>query len=139
MSTCEKPRTFVLLEELDEGIKGEGDGTISWGLCDDEDSSLTKWIGTIIGPPKTVFEGRIYQLVLHCGEKYPKVAPEVKFNTKVNLPFVSATGHIDSRRFHYLLNWTKSCTMKSLLKEIRRLMTERSYQKLKQPPENMEY
>ena len=36
-----------------------------------EDKSFTDWNGTIIGPPNTNFDNRIYFLSIKCGPDYP--------------------------------------------------------------------
>lgn len=110
------PRNFRLLEELERGEKGIGDGTVSYGMDDGDDIYMRSWTGTIIGPRgvrnficshsyfyihmclfkalnhwilQSIHDGRIYQLKLFCDKDYPERPPTVRFHSRINLTCVN--------------------------------------------------
>lgn len=134
------PRSFRLLEELEKGEKGGGPDYCSYGLTDSGDSTLTDWNGTILGPPHSNHENKIYTLAVTCGPNYPEVAPTVKFISKINLPCVDQTnGEIDNQKFAVLANWKRSYTIEHVLVELRKEMATPQNKKLTQPPEGSTY
>jgi len=130
------PRNFRLLEELEKGEKGIGDGSCSYGLDSSDDMMMSNWNGTIIGPGHTVHENRIYSLKIYCGEKYPDEPPVIQFLSRVNLPFVSqVNGVVDRAKLPVLADWNRNKSLETVLVEIRREMASFSNRKLPQPLE----
>ncbi|KAB8072100.1 ubiquitin-conjugating enzyme/RWD-like protein [Aspergillus leporis] len=134
------PRNFRLLEELEKGEKGLGAEACSYGLADGEDMMMSNWNGTILGPPHSVHENRIYSLKIHCGPDYPDNPPDIQFISQVNLPCVDArTGKVDPTKLPCLAQWKRDYTMETILLEMRRYMALPQHKKLPQPPEGQNF
>ncbi|XP_057511999.1 ubiquitin-conjugating enzyme E2 variant 1C [Actinidia eriantha] len=130
------PRNFRLLEELERGEKGIGDGTVSYGMDDGDDIYMRSWTGTIIGPHNSVHEGRIYQLKLFCDKDYPEKPPSVRFHSRINMTCVNhETGAVESKKFGILANWQREYTMEDILTQLKKEMAAPHNRKLVQPPE----
>lgn len=125
-----------MLEELEKGEKGFGPESCSYGLADSDDITMTRWNGTILGPPHSNHENRIYSLSIECGNSYPEEPPKIKFISKINLPCVDPkTGQVSPKDFHTLRDWKRAYTMETLLLDIRKEMALPSNKKLPQPKE----
>ncbi|KAF8395443.1 hypothetical protein HHK36_019389 [Tetracentron sinense] len=139
-----------LLEELERGEKGIGDGTVSYGMDDGDDIYMRSWTGTIIGPHnllvaylqahynsfQSVHEGRIYQLKLFCDKDYPEKPPSVRFHSRINMICVNhETGVVESKKFVMLANWQREYTMEDILTQLKKEMAAPHNRKLVQPPE----
>ncbi|KAL4920220.1 ubiquitin-conjugating enzyme/RWD-like protein [Aspergillus aurantiobrunneus] len=134
------PRNFRLLEELEKGEKGLGAEACSYGLADGEDMMMSNWNGTVLGPPHSVHENRIYSLNIHCGPEYPDSPPTLQFISRVNIPCVDPhSGKVDPAKLPCLAQWKRDYTMETVLIELRRYMALPQHKKLPQPPEGSNF
>jgi len=124
-----------LLEELEK----VSDGTVSVGLKDEEDIYMHSWQGSIIGPPNTVHDGRIYFLAIYVDDHYPKRPPQIRFLSKVNLSCVHPDGRVDVTKLPLLASWHPEYNLEKVLHEIRRDMASPQNRKMPQPPEGATY
>ena len=154
------PRNFRLLDELEKQEKGGSDQTVSFGLCQADDITLSHFQCTILGYPNTCIDNRIISLLVHCGPDYPNKAPEIQFQNKLNFPFIVrpcippplprlAPSH--HRRTHASqdgagrcnldkakIRWQPEMKIEKLLQELRNAM-QKPENKRAQPPEGQTY
>lgn len=134
------PRNFRLLEELEKGEKGLGADGCSYGLAEGDDVMMSNWNATILGPPHSTHENRIYSLKIHCGDSYPDQPPIVHFISKINLPGVDQNdGRVDLSKLQRVSQWARNFTMEKILVALREHMAHPNHRKLHQPPEGNTY
>lgn len=82
------PRDFRLLEELDRGEHGVGDGSVSYGLENADDITLSDWNGTILGPINVrLFSLRFVHLSSVMDELFDRILVfYILIVVKTNLP-----------------------------------------------------
>ncbi|OBT88233.1 hypothetical protein VE02_02799 [Pseudogymnoascus sp. 03VT05] len=132
------PRNFRLLEELEKGEKGLGAEACSYGLAEGDDLLMSNWNGTILGPPHSVHENRIYSLKMHCGDDYPDKPPTIQFISEINLPCVNPrNGQVDPSKLPCLAQWKREYTMETVLIDLRRYMAHPAHKKIPQPAEGI--
>lgn len=130
------PRTFRLYEELEKGEKSLSDTTISYGLDNPNDQTFTNWNGTIVGPPNTNFDNRIFFLSIVTGPDYPAKPMQVRFTSKVNMKCVDSNGVVNNQ-FELFKNWKSETTIEKMLAGLKREMINNKG--LKQPPDGDMY
>ena len=80
------------------------------------DQTFTSWNGTIVGPPNTKFDNRIYFVAITCGPQYPDAPMSAKFTSKINIPSVNQNnGTVEPSKFPLFKNWNRETTMEKLL------------------------
>jgi ubiquitin-conjugating enzyme E2 variant len=136
------PRAFKLLKELEKGEKG-GAGLppyLSYGLADaDEDEDMRAWTGTILGPAGTTLDMRVLELAIECGSAYPERPPEMRFKTKVNLPFVKGDGTVDLKTLGVAQAWKRTNSIEDALNAVYHAMMRPECRRAPQPAEGTRY
>ena len=105
----------------------------------DDDDDLTHWTGTILGPAGTTLDMRVLELSIECGERYPERPPEMRFRTRVNLPFVRNDGRVDLAALGVAQAWRRNNSIEDALNAVYHAIARPEVRRLAQPPEGARF
>lgn len=89
---------------------------------------------------QTVHDNRLYEVRVHCGERYPNEPPRVRFFSRINMPCVDPdSGEVLKAKLPILANWQRHFTIEQVLQELRREMNSQANRRLPQPPEGSRF
>ena len=60
----------------------------------ENDTNLTKWVATLVGPSETPYEGGVFQLEIYFPDDYPYKPPKIIFKTPIYHPNITPNGSI---------------------------------------------
>ncbi|CAG9331639.1 unnamed protein product [Blepharisma stoltei] len=78
-----------------------------------DDKNMYDFIGTIIGPQGTSYEGGIFFLKIQFSDRYPFVPPNIRFLTPIFNPCIDTNGNITLEILRDM--WTPAMTVEKLL------------------------
>lgn len=82
----------------------------------------------------------MYELIIVAGPNYPKVHPEIRFVSKINMPYVNQRNGVIDSSFPPLANWASfPKSFEVLLQYIQKEMAQPQNARLPQPPEGSRY
>lgn len=65
---------------------------MDWCEAEPDEDDIFKWNITIVGPKDTPYAGGVYYVGLTMTKQYPRVPPDVKFQTRIYHPSVRKEG-----------------------------------------------
>jgi ubiquitin-conjugating enzyme E2 variant len=82
-----------------------------------------------------MFDGRLFELRISCGPKYPVEAPKVRFVSKINLASVNPQNGQLQPDFPVLAQWNRNMSIETILVGLKNSMVTPMNRRLPQPPE----
>ncbi|VDP17635.1 unnamed protein product [Soboliphyme baturini] len=85
-------------------------------------NDMYEWVGTILGPPKSVYEGGIFFLDIHFPQDYPFKPPKIMFQTRIYHCNINKSGTICLDILKD--KWSPALTISKVLLSISSLLTD---------------
>jgi ubiquitin-conjugating enzyme E2 D/E len=115
-------QTLKRIQRELEKIREDTPPNVSAGPIDDSD--ITRWAATIIGPTESPFEGGIFRMEIIFPKEYPFKPPHIKFLTKVYHPNISPHGGDICLDILKPSAWSAALTITKVLLSICSLLTD---------------